>query len=300
MSLTETVRTLLSILFSKPLSTLPGPTSTKTVTPLPISSPRRLRELDRRRQLADEQLAVVDGVLELRRHRRHERRPRIGEVDLLDRRPELVGRALDERRVERAGDAEPDRAARAFALRLGAALADRVVLARDHDLAGAVVVRRPDVRDLAAETLDDLVGEPEDRGHRARPLLRRLGHRDPAFGHEPDRVGRADRLGGAERGELADRVPDDEVGMDPVRADRLVDREARRHERRLLQLRVEQLLDRVVETDLLEVEPGRGAAGLVDGHRLGHGLGDVASHPGLVRALAREHEGDLAHAATPP
>ena len=38
MSLTETVRTLLSILFSKPLSTLPGPTSTKTVTPLPISS----------------------------------------------------------------------------------------------------------------------------------------------------------------------------------------------------------------------------------------------------------------------
>ena len=39
MSLTETVRTLLSILFSKPLSTLPGPTSTKTVTPLPISSP---------------------------------------------------------------------------------------------------------------------------------------------------------------------------------------------------------------------------------------------------------------------
>ena len=38
MLLTETVRTLLSILFSKPLSTLPGPTSTNTVTPLPISS----------------------------------------------------------------------------------------------------------------------------------------------------------------------------------------------------------------------------------------------------------------------
>ena len=56
----------------------------------------------------------------------------------------------------------------------------------------------------------------------------------------------------------------------------------------------------VVEAELLEVESGRLAAGLEDGHRLGHGLGDVASHPGLERALAREHEGDLAHAATPP
>ena len=45
--------------------------------------------------------------------------------------------------------------------------------------------------------------------------------------------------------------------------------------------------------------PGGGAALVVDRHRLGHGLRDVPAHAGLERALAREHERDLAHAAAP-
>ena len=266
-----------------------------------MSSPRRLRELDRRCQLLDEQLAVSARVLELRGHGRHERGARVGKVDPLDRRAQLVGRPLDERRVKRAGDPQPNRTARARLLRLDTALADGVVLARDDDLARAVVVRGPDVRDLAAEALDHLVREPEDRGHRARPRLRGLGHRD-ARARGTSRIASAALSDSrrSERGELADGVPDHVVGRDPVRADRCVDRKARRDERRLLQLRVEHVLDWSVEADLLEVQPGGLAAGLVDGHRLGHCLGDVASHPGLVRALAREHEGDLAHAATLP
>jgi len=129
---------------------------------------------------------------------------------------------------------------------------------------------------------------------------RSLRHRHPALAHERDRVLELHHSRRGQCGELADRVPDDEVRVDPAASHGGEHGEARRDERRLLQLRVEQVLDRVVETDLLEVQPGGGAAGFVDGHRLGHGLGDVASHPGLVRALAREHEGDLAHAATPP
>ena len=113
--------------------------------------------------------------------------------------------------MERAGDAEPDRAARALALGLDARLVDRRRLAGDHELAGAVVVRRPHVRDLLAQRLDRLVGEPEDRRHRAGMRVRGLGHREPALADERDRVARRRACRRAERRELADRVADDEI-----------------------------------------------------------------------------------------
>src|SRR5262249_48532799 len=70
-------------------------------------------------------------------------------------------------------------------------------------------------------------------------------------------------------------------------------------ERRLLNLGVDEILHRPLEAQLLEVEPGGSAAGVVDGHRLRYGLGDVAAHTGLERPLAREHEGDPCHAVAP-
>src|SRR5437016_453496 len=77
--------------------------------------------------------------------------------------------------MERARNAKLDRAPGSLTLGLVAGFVDRRRLAGDDELTGAVVVRRPDVRDLAAQTLDHLVGEAEDRRHRA-GMLPRLGH----------------------------------------------------------------------------------------------------------------------------
>ena len=70
--------------------------------------------------------------------------------------------------MERARDRQLDRPAGSLDLRLPAAFLDRRGLSRDHQLSRAVVVRRPHAVDPAAELLDHLVLEPEDRGHRAR------------------------------------------------------------------------------------------------------------------------------------
>src|SRR6185436_2600043 len=145
-----------------------------------------------------------------------------------DRWTELLGRLLDERRVEGSRHAQANGATGAGFFGLDAAFADGVVLAGDDDLSGTVVVRRPDVRDLAAEALDDLVRESKDGGHGTRTRVRGFRHREPALPHEPDRVGRTERLGRAERGELTDGMADHVVGHDPVRTDRGVDGEARR------------------------------------------------------------------------
>ena len=99
-----------------------------------------------------------------------------------------------------------------------------------------------------------------------------------------------ERLRRGERRELADGVPDDEVRLDAANADRLVDREARRHERRLLVLGLDELRHRRVEAELLEIDARRLAAVPEDLPRLGHGLDDLAPHPFLERALARKHE----------
>ena len=95
---------------------------------------------------------------------------------------------------------------------------DRRVLARDHDLAGAVVVRRPDSVDREAQVLDDGVVEPEHCRHRPGSLLRRLGHRLASLADERDCVAGADRVGGRQGRVLAHRVSDHVVGLDPERA----------------------------------------------------------------------------------
>ena len=98
-----------------------------------------------------------------------------------------------------------------------------------------------------------------------------------------------------ERGELADRVADDDVGLEPLGADRGQDGEARRDERRLLHLGLDELLERRVEAELLQIEARCLAADPVDLHRLGHRLGELAAHPGLERTLAGETESNFAH-----
>ena len=216
-------------------------------------------------------------------------------MNLLDRGPQPVGRPGDERRVERARDLELDRPAGSFALRLLDALLDGEILAGDDDLSRAVVVGRPDPEDLAAQSLDHLVGQTEDGGHRAGIAGGCVGHGQATLAHERHRFLEGHRLGRGECGELSDRVADDEVGLDAPVAQSCEHRERRRDERRLLHRRVEQLLGLGVETEALEVEPARLAAAPEDVHRGRHRFGEIAAHSGLERALSGEAEGDLAH-----
>ena len=299
-SLTENVRTPLSMRLTRPESTLPGPTSTKVVTPPCTSSLRGLGELDRRGELLDEQRAEPRGRLDLRGHRRHERRDRVVEAHQVDGGLEALAGVPDERAVERAGDLQLDGSSCAEALGLGAALLNCIVLTGDDDLAGAVVVRRPHAQDLPAQRLDGLVLEPENRGHRARALTGGLGHRQAALADEGDRLGRADGADRRERRELADRMADDDVRLEPGLADRRQDGEARGDERRLLHLRLDEILERRVEAELLEIEARCLASDPVDLHRGRHRLCDLTAHACLEGALAREAESDLSHPVSQP
>ena len=92
-------------------------------------------------------------------------------------------------------------------------------------------------------------------------------------------------------------MADDEVRPDPAGAERRQEGEARRHEHRLLHLGLDEILQRRLEAEADQVEAGGLAATPQDVHRLGHGLGDLAAHARLERALPGEAESDLAHAA---
>src|SRR5213079_1904328 len=98
------------------------------------------------------------------------------------------------------------------------------------------------VEDPPADPLDDLVVEPEDRGHRAGVAARGLSHRQPALTHERDRLLDLERPRSGECGELADGVADDEVRLDPSSADPGKHGETGRHESGLLHLRLYELL----------------------------------------------------------
>ena len=252
-----------------------------------------LREADGRRELVDQERRESLRRLDLRGHGGHEGRQRLGEAHLVERGSQPIGRAGDERAVERARHLELDRSSSAEVFGLGAALLDRLMLARDHDLARAVVVRRPHAHDPPAELLDLLVLEPEDRGHRARTLASCLGHREPSLAHEPYCLACSQRPGGGKCRELADRVTDDDVGLEPALTHRSEDRQGRRDQRRLLHLGVDEILERGLEAQPLEVE----ARGLrADAIHLSSGrerVGDVLAHAHLERPLSGEAERDL-------
>ncbi len=126
-----------------------------------------------------------------------------------------------------------------------------------------------------------------------------LRHRETALAHETDRLTRAQRRHGCQGGELPDRVPDHDVGLDPLGPDRGQDGKARRDERRLLHLGLDECFERGVEAELLEIEPGGLAPDPVDVHRCGHRFGELAAHARFEGTLPRETERDLAHRFLP-
>ena len=95
-------------------------------------------------------------------------------------------------------------------------------------------------------------------------------------------------------------MADDEVGLDAALVQGGEHRERRRNERRLLHRGVVELLGVGVEAQTLEVEPARLAPAPKTSIAAGIASANVPAHPGLERALAREAEGDLVHAAFSP
>ena len=151
--------------------------------------------------------------------------------------PQPLGGELDERRMERPRDLEPDRAARAFALRLVAALVDGIA-SRPRRRAGRGSCSSPARR---CGSSGRAPRPPHRRGPRiaaiepgrslaAAAVARPRSRTSAIVSAIPSERGRA------ESRELADRVADHVVGLDPARTQRRVDREARRDERRLLEL----------------------------------------------------------------
>ena len=138
--------------------------------------------------------------------------------------------------------------------------------------------------------LHHLVVESEDRRHRARVLARGLRHREPALTHQRDRLFDSERPGRRQRGELADRVADDKVGLDPARPNGRTHGETRRNQGRLLDLGLDERRLGTLEAEPLQIEARSGAAALEDVASLGDGRHDLAAHPNLKRPLAGEAE----------
>src|SRR5690242_6597450 len=233
--------------------------------------------------------------LDLGRHRGHERRGWVVELDPLDRRLQALRRMRDEGAVEGAGHVQLDGAPRALVDGLVTALLDRRVLTRDDDLTGAVVVGGPDPNDLPAELFDDRIVEPEDGRHRTGALPSGFRHREPTLTDKRQRLFGRKGIRGRERCELADRVPDHVVRLDPARLQRSENRQAGRNERRLLDRGVEELVDMPLETETLQIEARSVATNAEDLHRVRERLRDLTAHAGFEGPLPRKTERDLAH-----
>ena len=118
--------------------------------------------------------------------------------------------------MERRRDGQHDGALRALRRRKRDRALDRRLVAGDHDLGAAVVVR--DVADLALRRIARDLGrgfgvEAEQRRHGADPDRGRVLHGIAANAQQPRRVGDREGAGGGKRRILAERVPGDEGGV---------------------------------------------------------------------------------------
>ncbi len=264
-----------------------------------------LDEAHRLRELLREDLARFLAALRVRlgRRARDDVALRQTERDALEELRERRGRIAHHARVEGRRDVEPlerDPLGRELLLdRL-----DRIRRAAEHGLIGRVVVGDDDARvlDLRSER-----ARPEDhRGHRAVRALAGIAHQLAALARDREHVLVPDRARRAERHHFAEAVTGDRRRDEADRIHQAQERERRRAEAglgpfgrrhlRLLQLlgvhvergmREHHVADRraVVLAVLSEIE---GRARGVPRHR------DGAAHADVLRALAREHEADLA------
>ena len=212
----------------------------------------------------------------LRGGAREDGEARLAELDLVEGRAERRDGGRHRRRVERAGDRQPDRALAELAGDLLGAL-ERVAVAREHELARRVVVG--DGQPGGAGDLRGLVLVGADqRDHRAAVVG--LGHQAAAQDDELERVVDAQDARGGQRGELAERVAGGGGGGDVVRQSAPAgDRGA--EDRGLLEAGAlvharERILAHQLEAAL---------------EQLGAALGDVLAHLRGLRSLSGKEQG---------
>src|SRR4029450_7414641 len=94
-------------------------------------------------------------------------------------------------------------------------------------------------------------------------------------------------------------MTDDVIGLEASAVKCSQHCEARGDERRLLDPGVNEILERRLEAEPLQIE-ARGLAAILEHlHRLRHRLGDLPAHARLQRPLPREAERDLGHPCPP-
>ena len=176
---------------------------------------------------------------------------------------------------------------------------------------GRVDVGEHDVAIRPRHDLLDLLDRGHDRRHRAGVLEVQARHLVPARAHRLERRLKGHRSRRDQRGVLAERVAHDEVRGDPVGAQQPRERHVHREHRGLGDLRAAQLLlgardgsrvGRVGEDDVGQAAPlqqrRHDRVGLLED--LGHDrltAAQVGEHVGVLGALARVEEGDLARRA---
>src|SRR4051794_30319648 len=201
---------------------------------------------------------------------------RLAQLDVVERGAERRDGGLHRRRVERAGDVERHRAHAVLARGL-LGLGEARALAREHDLAGGVVVGDGDLGGRG-DRAGVVGGAAEQREHRAAVVG--LGHQAAAQDDEAQRVLDRQHARGGERAELAERVAGGHGGLDvehgPAGDARTED--GRLGEARALLHALEGIL--ADQLDAALEQPGQLA-------------GDVVAHVGGLGALAGEEQGDV-------
>ena len=200
--------------------------------------------------------------------------------------------------MERRGHVEHHRALGAFGFGDLATALDRGLVAGNHDLARAIVIRHLAHLSLRAFLRGRggvLERQSEQSRHRAFADRNRLLHREPARAQKPRGIAHRNRAGGGERGIFTERMPGDEFGVAfEIEAgfgfQHADHRDRHRHQAGLGVLGERQLLDRAVPQDRRELLAERGIHLLEHRARRREGVGQGLAHADGLAALARKRE----------
>jgi len=170
---------------------------------------------------------------------------------------------------------------------------ERIRLARNHDLSGAVEVGRHDdagVARLAADADDLLVGQADDREHAAGIALSGVLHDLSPAADQSDRRLEVERPRGDPGAELTQAVAGDHLRSDSAAVQRGQPGDTRRQQGGLGDIRAGQQLVISAGADVDEVE-SQHLAGLVEECASGRlAVQQLGGHTDLLRRLPREHE----------
>ena len=296
---TEIVRQSVTVRLAMPVSTPPGPSSAKLVTPASSSVSRQCFQRTGLRQLGREQARpVVATVVGHGVDVGDDRHVGVAWLGLGERVAEPVACRRHERRVERPRHLQRHDLLRPEFLGVDRCGLDALGRSGDHDLARCVEVGDPHVGvGPSAGDLDLVVVEPEHGRHRSGLGVARVVHRRGASDDEAYTVVEAERAGGGERRVLAEAVTGAEARLDTETLDRIEHHQAGDERGELGVAGVAQFVGIGVAQQLGDVAP-RDVAGLVD-ELPALVIAPRQAHAGSLRPLAGEGEGEHSRQARP-